>query len=119
MATLWTSSTKSGRACQDLALRESELKQKAKDTADATMRLDMFRNYLAENDIVLNNDGQQVETESETASRVAELETSTRACKNRPNVICRLCRAKSKTHSHRSAQRRPSSIASAVRRVLP
>lgn len=65
----------SGRARQDLALRESELKQKAKDAADATMRLDMLRNYLAENDIVLNNDGLPAKTESETASRVAELET--------------------------------------------
>ena len=65
----------SGRARQDLALRESELKQKAKDAADAALRLDMLRNYLAENDIVLNNDGLPAKTESETASKVAELET--------------------------------------------
>jgi chromosome segregation ATPase len=65
----------SGRARQDLALRESELKQKGKDAADAAMRLDMLRNYLAENDIVLNNDGLPAKVESETASRVAELET--------------------------------------------
>jgi chromosome segregation ATPase len=64
----------SGRARQDLALRESELKQKAKDAADAALRLDMLRNYLAENDIVLNNDGLPAKTESETASKVAELE---------------------------------------------
>ncbi len=67
--------SESGRARQDLTLRESELKQKAKDAADAAMRLDMLRNYLAENDIVLNNDGLPAKTESETASRVAELET--------------------------------------------
>ncbi|KAI0294942.1 hypothetical protein BC826DRAFT_1104415 [Russula brevipes] len=36
---------------------------------------DMLRNYLAENDIVLNNDGLPAKAESETASRVAELET--------------------------------------------
>jgi hypothetical protein len=54
-----------------------ELKQKAKDTADATMQLDMFRNYLAEDDIVLNNNGQLVKTESKTASWIVELETST------------------------------------------
>ncbi len=65
----------SGRARQDLASRESELKQKAKDAADAALRLDMLRNYLAENDIVLNNDGLPAKAESETASRVAELET--------------------------------------------
>lgn len=65
----------SGRARQDLASRESELKQKAKDAADAALRLDMLRNYLAENDIVLNNDGLPAKTESETASKVAELET--------------------------------------------
>ena len=65
----------SGRARQDLTSRESELKQKAKDAADAAMRLDMLRNYLAENDIVLNNDGLPAKAESETASRVAELET--------------------------------------------
>jgi len=65
----------SGRARQDLAARESELKQKAKDAADAALRLDMLRNYLAENDIVLNNDGLPAKTESESASRVAELES--------------------------------------------
>jgi DNA repair exonuclease SbcCD ATPase subunit len=65
----------SGRARQDLASRESELKQKAKDAADAALRLDMLRNYLAENDIVLNNDGLPAKAESETASRVADLES--------------------------------------------
>jgi hypothetical protein len=35
----------------------------------------MLRNYLADNDIVLNNDGLPAKAESETASRVAELET--------------------------------------------
>jgi chromosome segregation ATPase len=65
----------SGRARQNLTSRESELKQKTKDAADASLRLDMLRNYLAENDIVLNNDGLPAKAESETASRVAELET--------------------------------------------
>jgi chromosome segregation ATPase len=65
----------SGRARQELSSRELELKQKAKDAADAALRLDMLRNYLAENDIVLNNDGLPAKTESESASRVAELET--------------------------------------------
>jgi chromosome segregation ATPase len=74
-AQLGSALAESGRARQDLALRESELKQKAKDAADAAMRLDMLRNYLAENDIVLNNDGLPAKAESETASRVAELET--------------------------------------------
>jgi chromosome segregation ATPase len=74
-AQLSSAAAESGRARQDLALRESELKQKAKDAADAAMRLDMLRNYLAENDIVLNNDGLPAKAESETASRVAELET--------------------------------------------
>ena len=72
---LTNAQSESGRARQDLALRESELKQKAKDAADAALRLDMLRNYLAENDIVLNNDGLPAKAESETASRVAELET--------------------------------------------
>ncbi len=66
--------SESGRTCQDLTLHESKLKQTAKDVADAAMQLDMLRNYLAENDIVLNNDGLPAKTESETASRVAELE---------------------------------------------
>jgi chromosome segregation ATPase len=74
-AQLSSAAAESGRARQDLTLRESELKQKAKDAADAAMRLDMLRNYLAENDIVLNNDGLPAKAESETASRVAELET--------------------------------------------
>lgn len=72
---LTNAQSESARARQDLALRESELKQKAKDAADAALRLDMLRNYLAENDIVLNNDGLPAKAESETASRVAELET--------------------------------------------
>jgi len=55
-------------------LHESKLKQTAKDMADAAMQLDMLRNYLAENDIVLNNDGLPAKTKSETASWVAELE---------------------------------------------
>ncbi|KAF8274017.1 hypothetical protein EI94DRAFT_1768885 [Lactarius quietus] len=67
--------SESGRARQELASRELELKQKAKDAADAALRLDMLRNYLAENDIVLNNDGLPAKTESESASRVAELES--------------------------------------------
>jgi chromosome segregation ATPase len=74
-AQLSSALAESGRSRQDLALRESELRQKAKDAADAAMRLDMLRNYLAENDIVLNNDGLPAKAESETASRVAELET--------------------------------------------
>ena len=65
----------SGRARQELVSRELELKQKAKDAADAALRLDMLRNYLAENDIVLNNDGLPAKTESESAFRIAELET--------------------------------------------
>jgi chromosome segregation ATPase len=72
---LGNAAAESGRARQELASRELELKQKAKDAADAALRLDMLRNYLAENDIVLNNDGLPAKTESETASRVAELET--------------------------------------------
>src|SRR5229473_2878714 len=66
--------SESGRTCQDLTLHESKLKQTAKDVADAAMQLDMLRNYLAENDIVLNNDGLPAKTESKTASQVAELE---------------------------------------------
>ncbi|KAH9044402.1 hypothetical protein EDB85DRAFT_2130328 [Lactarius pseudohatsudake] len=72
---LGNAAAESGRARQELTSRELELKQKAKDAADAALRLDMLRNYLAENDIVLNNDGLPAKTESETASRVAELET--------------------------------------------
>jgi hypothetical protein len=62
-------------ARQDLALRESELKQKAKDAADTAMRLDMLQNYLAQNGMVINNDGLPAKIESKIASRVAELET--------------------------------------------
>lgn len=72
---LGNAAAESGRARQELVSRELELKQKAKDAADASLRLDMLRNYLAENDIVLNNDGLPAKTESETTSRVAELET--------------------------------------------
>ena len=74
-AQLTNAQSESGRARQDLTLRELELKQKAKDATDAALRLDLLRNYLGENDIVLNNDGLPAKAESETASRVAELET--------------------------------------------
>ncbi|KAI0275149.1 hypothetical protein BC834DRAFT_965581 [Gloeopeniophorella convolvens] len=65
----------SGRARHDLAKREAELKQRQKDAADAALRLDMLRNYLAENDIVLDNDGLPAKTDSEAAARIAELES--------------------------------------------
>ncbi|KAI0046599.1 hypothetical protein FA95DRAFT_1679639 [Auriscalpium vulgare] len=63
-----------GRMRKDLAVRDAEYKQKSKDAADAELRLDMLRNYLAENDIVLDNDGLPAKSD-EQMSRVAELET--------------------------------------------
>ncbi|KAI0066487.1 hypothetical protein BV25DRAFT_1820444 [Artomyces pyxidatus] len=63
-----------GRMKKDLAVRDSEFQQKSKDAADAELRLGMLRNYLAENDIVLDNDGLPAKSD-EASSRVAELET--------------------------------------------
>jgi len=65
----------SGRAYQELTSCELELKQKAKDAADAALQLDMLWNHLAEDDIVLNNDGLPAKMESEMTLWVAELET--------------------------------------------
>lgn len=59
-----------GRLRKDLAVREADVRQKAKEADDAGLRLGMLRNYLAENDIVLDNDG----LPSESSSRLAELE---------------------------------------------
>ncbi|THH20201.1 hypothetical protein EW146_g1111 [Bondarzewia mesenterica] len=42
---------------KDLAVRDTEVRQKAKEASDAELRLGMLRNYLAENDIVLDKDG--------------------------------------------------------------
>lgn len=59
-----------GRLRKDLAVREADVRQKTKEADDAGLRLGMLRNYLAENDIVLDNDG----LPSESSSRLAELE---------------------------------------------
>ncbi|KAH9046305.1 hypothetical protein EDB84DRAFT_1586938 [Lactarius hengduanensis] len=67
---LGNAAAESGRARQELTSRELELKQKAKDAADAALRLDMLRNYLAENDIVLNND--ELETKLVQFTRLQE-----------------------------------------------
>ncbi|KAA1468076.1 hypothetical protein DENSPDRAFT_770400 [Dentipellis sp. KUC8613] len=64
----------SGRLRKDLAARDSELRQKTKEVSDAEVRLGMLRNYLAENDIVLDNDGLPTKPEDED-SRIAELES--------------------------------------------
>ncbi|THH11891.1 hypothetical protein EW146_g7884, partial [Bondarzewia mesenterica] len=54
----------------------AEVRQKAKEASDAELRLGMLRNYLAENDIVLDNDGLPASSSKDggASSRVAELE---------------------------------------------
>ncbi|KAH7930533.1 hypothetical protein BV22DRAFT_1124814 [Leucogyrophana mollusca] len=61
-----------GRARKDLADRESELRDALKEASDANIRLAMLRNYLAENGI--SPDGESSGSNSESSSRIAELE---------------------------------------------
>lgn len=61
-----------GRLRKDLAMRDAEMREKNRDADDAKLRLNMLRNYLAENDIVLDNDG--LPSNSDSSSKVAELE---------------------------------------------
>ncbi|KAI0027318.1 hypothetical protein K488DRAFT_61970 [Vararia minispora EC-137] len=64
-----------GRMRKELTAREGELRQKVKDATDAELRLGMLRNYLEENDIVLDPAGLPSKADNEALFRVQELES--------------------------------------------
>ena len=73
-----------GRLRKEVAVRDADVRQAGKAAADAELRLGMLRNYLAENDIVLDNDGLPANASAAAnaasgdaaaaAARIAELE---------------------------------------------
>ncbi|KAJ7706377.1 hypothetical protein B0H17DRAFT_1156675 [Mycena rosella] len=66
-----------GRTKKDLAEREAQLSDRAKDSSDATVRLGMLRNYLAENGIGVDEDAERSRSRAQgaTSPMVSELES--------------------------------------------
>jgi chromosome segregation ATPase len=65
-----------GRVKKDLAEREARLTDRSKESSDATVRLGMLRNYLAENGIGIDEDAERSRSRAQgaTSPSVAELE---------------------------------------------
>ncbi|KAJ6604468.1 hypothetical protein DFH09DRAFT_1018615 [Mycena vulgaris] len=66
-----------GRAKKDLAERDAQLGDRSKESSDATVRLGMLRNYLAENGIGIDEDAERSRSRAQgaTSPLVSELES--------------------------------------------
>ncbi|KAJ7107616.1 hypothetical protein C8R43DRAFT_1044594 [Mycena crocata] len=66
-----------GRTKKDLAEREAQLNNRSKESSDATVRLGMLRNYLAENGIGIDEDAERSRSRAQgaTSPLVSELES--------------------------------------------
>jgi chromosome segregation ATPase len=67
--------SENGRLRKDIADRDVELRDKAREASEATVRLGMLRNYMAESGIGLSEDDLGDRSNGDALSRVAELET--------------------------------------------
>jgi chromosome segregation ATPase len=72
-AQLATALADNGGLRKNLAVKETELRTTAKEQADASVRLGMLRNYLAENGIVVD-DSEMSSPSGSSSSRVLELQ---------------------------------------------
>lgn len=70
---LTSTMTESGNLRQELTAKETELRSKAKQAADAELRLTMLRNYFAEEGVVIDEDNLR-STNGDSSARVMELE---------------------------------------------
>ncbi|KAJ7630754.1 hypothetical protein FB45DRAFT_833493 [Roridomyces roridus] len=63
-----------GQAKKNLADREARLNDRSKESSDATLRLGMLRNYLAESGISVDEDLSRSRPQGSTSPQVADLE---------------------------------------------
>ncbi|KAJ8487995.1 hypothetical protein ONZ45_g14121 [Pleurotus djamor] len=97
----------SGSLGKDLSEKESELQEKSKLAADATLRLNMLRGYLSENGILLDEDMRPQFNGSSASEAIADLEQRlserTRQHEDAERELSQLSRQKAELENRLSA----------------